>query len=431
MHKIIELQPTEITVREGLDRYRTDMGDIRDLATSILKHGQLQPIIITEQHELVAGGRRLAACIFASKPVLAVYKNALTNDMLRLIEIEENVRRKQFTPAEEELAVAELHRIKLKEAGGATVPGPKSAQAKAKQWTLNDTAALLGKSRAAVISSLQNADAIVKNPELKNAKTKSEISSRAKKIDVIATAVSRAQKNAALMEEKKTTFKLSQGHALDFLSGFNNEADIVVVDPPYMIDINAQRHTNNTVAADYDDTDGDENSWLYNELPDALYSATRETAHCFMFVAREAKMYYKMYACMVDAGWDTMAWPIIWVKGVSGQCTAPDRRPGNCWEAILYARKPRARFVREGMPDWVQCDPIPATAQKRHAEKPVALLENLIARAAMPGQKLIDPCMGTGSAIEAGVRMKLECFGNDKDPDAYALALERMAKYAK
>lgn len=97
----------------------------------------------------------------------------------------------------------------------------------------------------------------------------------------------------------------------------------------------------------------------------------------------------------------------------------------------MYARKPRARFVREGMADWVQCDPIPANKQQRQAEKPVALIENLVLRAAMAGQKLADPCMGTGATIEAGVKLKLECFGNDIDEAAHALALERMARYVK
>ncbi len=99
MLTVHELEPTEIKVREGLDRYRTDMGDIKELSASIIKYGQLQPIVITKNNELIAGGRRLAACIFASRNVQAVYRDDITDDMLRILEIEENVRRKQFTPA--------------------------------------------------------------------------------------------------------------------------------------------------------------------------------------------------------------------------------------------------------------------------------------------------------------------------------------------
>jgi len=430
MLTVHELEPTDIRVREGLDRYRTDMGDIKELAASIIKYGQLQPIVITKNKELIAGGRRLAACIFASRNVQAVYRDDITDDMLRILEIEENVRRKQFTPAEEELAIAELHRLKQKETGETVKRGPKSKADRAKQWTLDDTAALLGKSRGFVINSLQNAEAILKNPELKTAKTKREISAKAKRLDAVADAVDRAQQNQARMAEKKTTFTLSCSNATDFLAQFS-DLDLIVTDPPYMIDIHEQRHTMTKDEAYDDCEDSENNAWIYNELPAALYAATKETGHCFMFLAREARMYYEMYQRMTAAGWDVLAWPIIWVKGVTGQCNNPATRPGNCWEAIMYARKPRARFVREAMPDWVQCDPINAQKQVRQAEKPVALIENLIVRASMPGHRFADPCMGTGSSIEAAHKNKLEAFGNDKDPEAHALAMERMAKYVK
>lgn len=44
------------------DRFRTDMGDLEALASSIAAHGLLQPIGVTENNELVFGERRLRAC---------------------------------------------------------------------------------------------------------------------------------------------------------------------------------------------------------------------------------------------------------------------------------------------------------------------------------------------------------------------------------
>ena len=43
-------------------RYRHDLGDLTDLATSIEQIGLLHPIVVNESHDLIAGARRLAAC---------------------------------------------------------------------------------------------------------------------------------------------------------------------------------------------------------------------------------------------------------------------------------------------------------------------------------------------------------------------------------
>lgn len=44
------------------NRFRKDMGDIDALAKSITELGLLQPIVISENYQLIAGERRLQAC---------------------------------------------------------------------------------------------------------------------------------------------------------------------------------------------------------------------------------------------------------------------------------------------------------------------------------------------------------------------------------
>ena len=43
-------------------RHRKDMGDISGLADSIKDIGLVHPIVVTPDHELVSGQRRLEAC---------------------------------------------------------------------------------------------------------------------------------------------------------------------------------------------------------------------------------------------------------------------------------------------------------------------------------------------------------------------------------
>ena len=82
--QILTLDVTSITVKEGLDRFRQEMGEVEKLAESILKYGQMQPIGITRNNELVWGGRRLAACFCAGVQVKAIYSDEADPLLLRL-----------------------------------------------------------------------------------------------------------------------------------------------------------------------------------------------------------------------------------------------------------------------------------------------------------------------------------------------------------
>lgn len=44
------------------NRFRKDLGDIQTLANSIQEIGLLQPIVVNQNNELIAGQRRLEAC---------------------------------------------------------------------------------------------------------------------------------------------------------------------------------------------------------------------------------------------------------------------------------------------------------------------------------------------------------------------------------
>ena len=52
------IAPESIIVKK---RIRRDIGDIEELMESLKKHGQLSPIIVNRNNELIAGFRRLQA----------------------------------------------------------------------------------------------------------------------------------------------------------------------------------------------------------------------------------------------------------------------------------------------------------------------------------------------------------------------------------
>jgi ParB family chromosome partitioning protein len=84
-------------------RHRGDMGDITSLAESLAEIGQLQPIVVTSDLRLIAGGRRLAAAqSLGWAEIEAKIADGLTDaaSLLRA-ERDENTCRKAFVPTEE------------------------------------------------------------------------------------------------------------------------------------------------------------------------------------------------------------------------------------------------------------------------------------------------------------------------------------------
>jgi ParB/RepB/Spo0J family partition protein len=89
-------------------RHRRDLGDIGQLAASVVEVGLLHPIVVTPEGELVAGARRLEACKrlgWINVPVRVVDIDAIVRG-----ELAENGCRKDFTPSEMVAIAASVER---------------------------------------------------------------------------------------------------------------------------------------------------------------------------------------------------------------------------------------------------------------------------------------------------------------------------------
>ena len=102
----MKIKVSEIVVGK---RLRKDVGDLSDLITSINRHGLLNPITLTYENELIAGFRRLEAVKALGWDEVECIKIAVEDRLQHLlIEAEENLTRKDFTPHEVEV-FEELH----------------------------------------------------------------------------------------------------------------------------------------------------------------------------------------------------------------------------------------------------------------------------------------------------------------------------------
>lgn len=145
--EIIEISPQDVKIGE---RFRDDLGDIKELATSIKRQGQLQPIQIDQDNRLLYGYRRLCACMQLGRKVQAVRKTVEDELQRKLIELTENLDRKSFTWRERCLAIKKIHDLH-QEKYGKSVEGVRGG------WTIQDTADQIGRSRGSVSDALDMA----------------------------------------------------------------------------------------------------------------------------------------------------------------------------------------------------------------------------------------------------------------------------------
>lgn len=116
------------------DRQRQDLGDVQSLADSLKRYGQIQPILISSDNRLVAGGRRCAAAALAGwTDIDFVYRESLTDSQISELELEENIRRKAISWQEQCLAIKKIHTQKTRENA-----------IDAKTWGYRETAEMLG-----------------------------------------------------------------------------------------------------------------------------------------------------------------------------------------------------------------------------------------------------------------------------------------------
>lgn len=427
--EIITLKPDQVKVRDDLPRFRSDSPKVKELLQSIKKYGQLVPIIINRDNELIDGGRRLAACLLGSIHITCVYQDTIDELKMREMEFEANVQREDFTPADHALAIEELHNLKQ------SIYGERShSTTDTSGWSMEDTAKLMGVSKANIADNLTIAKLIHHYPELKKLKTAREIKQAGKTIEGILIHAEGAKKYQEVIESGKAyAVDIKNMDMTEYLAGLEDESiDLLLTDPPYGIDIdkvamNTGRKTGGEVStAGFKFDDSKETMFNFIRiLATESHRVGRSDAQAYVFLAPE--FFHTTRQIFIDAGWNVHVRPLIWIKRTSGQNNMPERWPSSCYEMIMYARKEDAKLVKQGRPDWMQFDPI--IGEKRHpTEKPVELLRELIQRSVRPGAVLLDPCCGSGSSLVAGLKEQLIVKGCDVLLESYNSACNYVAE---
>lgn len=194
----LELDPNEIYVPEG--RFRPlDKKAVKVIEESIEKNGQLQPIIVDRNGNIIDGNHRLHACINLGISVIAKVVDEVDENKIALMEIDTNLCRKELTQTELENHLAERKRIYLKLFPD-TAKGSFTKTDK-KSFT-EDTADTLGVSKKTVERLVKRGEEAT--DELKQARDNKEITnSELDEIIKDTSGLSVEDKNKALKEKLK------------------------------------------------------------------------------------------------------------------------------------------------------------------------------------------------------------------------------------
>lgn len=155
-------------------RQREDLGDMESLQFSLQQYGLLHPIIVLPledgRYKLIAGGRRLQAAInIGWTEINCTLKESLNEVQQKEIELEENLVRQDLDWKEKAKAVADIHRIKAQLYKN-SLPGRFALSG----WNQKDTANALSMSQSALCQEIALSEALVKYPQLAEAKNRSE-----------------------------------------------------------------------------------------------------------------------------------------------------------------------------------------------------------------------------------------------------------------
>ncbi len=473
--KRLTLPLNEITIEE---RQRQDYGDIDDLAASLKQYGLIQPVVISQDRRLIAGGRRCAAATkLGWTSIDVVYRETLTQDELFELELEENVRRKDLSWQERCLNIAKIHFIKYS-----------GSYSNGTQWGQRETGALLNMSLGAVnqcltvASELRNdpkspmwqADSLTaalliinnrnlalveaelsrKQKAVADQKTKDVVELKkliievedlkqdalqAQKVQYYANPLNKPgsfedywqQKVKRLNEIRNTVYLSSSFHNVSCIQ-FMNETEqrfaAIITDPPYAIDMDMLEQDNvgmvgiDTVA---DEHEVDDNVELLKKFFPAAYRCLNDPG--FLVLCADQMLWNFLYNEAIIAGFSVQRWPLTWVKTHVCMNNAANYNYTKSTEIAMVCRKGNAQLSEKSSVSHLVAPHDEFKTQMRHPfVKPFRFWQFMIRHTTRIGDLVLEPFAGHGSGVISLLRSERHVVGCELNTEHYNALLENL-----
>lgn len=391
-------------------RQRRQLTAIPELAASIRETGLIHPIVVTPELVLVAGERRLTACLSLGWDQIPVQ---LTSDLeptaLALIELEENLKRSDLTWQDEVSALASLHKLKME-----TDP----------DWNQDRTAAHVNMSQTNVSKYLQVAENLAR-PEIATAQKLSvavglvdRLRQRAVqqvKLEILAPLEVQGIQQDGTLELAPRRAAIQNADFLQWLSTNEQRFNFVHCDFPYGVGQDRETSQGKAYALG-----------SYDDSPDVYFTLLRTmVAEQDAFIAPSAHLmfwfsmdYYGVTKTILEtAGWSVNPFPLIWLKSDNaGILPDSTRGPRRIYETALFASRGDRKIVRAVSNAFAA----PTTKIYHSSEKSASMLTHFFRMIVDETTVMLDPTCGSGNSVKVA-----EAAGA-----AYSLGLELDSEFA-
>ncbi len=410
MPTIVELPLNRIKLK---DRQRQDYGDLKGLAESILKRGQMQNILVEPEASdgtfaLIAGGRRLAGVAAAGKTTIIakVWEGPQDDLTLQELELEENVQRKDLTMIEKQNALARIHEVKSA-----------SAKRDGKEWSVQDTAALIGASARTVYNAIEITKAAESNPDIAKADTAHGAMLRLTQIKDLKKREEDVRIRALAQEVQGLPQRKIRCIHVDAVEGMKSlpdeSQDYVITNPPFGVDIEQVFTSDKKIYSDE-----------YDPISDLCKSVITEAYRVLKPDRWMVLFYPTLYlddarVFMAEAGFKFQKVPSIWIK--------PNKSVGNvgdgtqslviAYEQFFFARKGNARFHDKPPRNNIFQFDTESSDRIHPLQMPPELWEEIFRLITLRGEVGVEPFSGSGSGGVAAFRRDLDYTGFELDPE--------------
>lgn len=261
------------------------------------------------------------------------------------------------------------------------------------------------------------------DPDITSAKTVDEAFKILKKKEETAKRVAMAVKVGATYTSDVHTV-LNTDSLAWMAKAEAGQFDVICTDP--IFGINAHKFGDSggyaEGAHDYDDS---YEKWKADitVLAREGFRICKSEAHLYAFC--DITKFEEFKKILEAEGWEPFRTPITWINPQGNRTPWVDFGPQRKTGWILYAKKGR-RPVTRIYPDYVVCG---ADENLGHnAQKPVALIVDLLRRSCNPGDTVLDPFAGSGPILEAAQELKIKATAVEIKADKYAICLQRLNK---
>lgn len=411
--RVIPLKDINVQPNRG----RKDFSKIGELMNSIQTHGLLHPLVVEKadadgKYTLVAGECRLRCLVLLGKSEAPCnVLDELSDVTKKEIELTENLARTNLSWEEQSEIYRQIDEIKRQIHGSKMQGGGADSEEK---WSLEKTAALVGKSTGFLSKQINLAKTLKERPDIKEKVRSLPLTAAIRRTEQLLEQERLVRlKDAGKLEVNQM---VTQGDARELLKLLEKDSiDLLLTDGPFGVDaLNTTGSHVTGVYRDYaelsDNLDSKMAEQLYYDIAPDLFRVLKPGAHFYMFTAI-GRVFFHICRAMEKAGFTIAPTPLIWYKG-RGTSAFKGISYVASYEAIVFGSKPpRPRILAEACKDVLTYSPVPPKRKHHIYEKPQELLRYLIGQSSNLGDTVLDCFAGGGSTIVASLAMGRRAIG--------------------